>query len=197
MSTPSFVSIVDRCDNFRLESTTEHFTEFRLSPDSKHIIGLIADDVLDALRVANLTSLSAFQPPVWDIRQAGTKASHKPLSLLIFPCRRCLDEQHKSLVAFREWVDTPEKRTQALKVLTEKWRDSGLFSNIISPLLWRDELYPVYIDAFGPRTEDRVAFVLERTACALFGLVTYGVHMTMYTEDWKIWVPTRAKAKQT
>lgn len=72
-----------------------------------------------------------------------------------------------------------------------------MFSNVISSHLWRDELYPIYGDAFGPRTEDRVLFVLERTACALFGLVTYGVHMTMYTEDLRIWVPTRAKTKQT
>lgn len=101
------------------------------------------------------------------------------------------------MVSFNDWLDTPAKRSQALKTLTEAWRDSGSFYNVISPRLWRNELYPIYIDAWGPRTEDRVAFVLERAACVLFGLVTYGVHMTMYTADWKIWVPTRAKTKQT
>ena len=199
MTIPSFVSIVNRCDNFRLEYGSDNFTEFRLSLDSKHIIGLIPPDVLEALKDANLTSLSAFQPPLWDIRdrsQAGTIASHGHLTLDL-PRRYCLDGKHRGSVTFREWADTPAKRTEALKTLTERWRDSGLFSNIISPRLWRDELYPVYIDAFGSRTEERIAFVLERTACALFGLVTYGVHMTMYTADWKIWVPTRAKTKQT
>ncbi|KAH7919390.1 hypothetical protein BV22DRAFT_1023067, partial [Leucogyrophana mollusca] len=44
------------------------------------------------------------------------------------------------------------------------------------------------------------AFDLERSACALFGVVTYGVHMTIYRDDddgVKIWVPTRALTKQT
>lgn len=103
----------------------------------------------------------------------------------------------KPFLSFNPRLDTVEKRSGALRVLVESWRDSGLFANIISPRLWRNELYTVYIDPFGPRTQDRVAFVLERTACAIFGLVTYGIHMTMYTSDWRIWVPTRSKTKQT
>ena len=61
---------------------------------------------------------------------------------------------------------------------------------------WRNELYPVY----GP---DRGFTVLniERAASALFGIVTYGVHLTVYVnskEDGiKVWVPRRAKTKQT
>ena len=31
MTIPSFVSIVNRCDNFRLEYGSDNFTEFRLS----------------------------------------------------------------------------------------------------------------------------------------------------------------------
>ncbi|KAF8524229.1 NUDIX hydrolase domain-like protein [Gautieria morchelliformis] len=201
MGSPSFVSVVDRCDNFRIDTTSEHFAEFRLSVHSKHVIGLIPYDVLDALRNANDTSLSASLPPVWDIRDieaTGRCVRSHDSSCLLNCCWPCLDGSRRAvLVSFRDWLDTPAKRTQALKTLTQEWRDSGLFSNIISPHHWRDELYPVYIDAFGPRTDDCVAFVLERAACALFGLVTYGVHMTMYTTDWKIWVPTRARTKPT
>ena len=44
-------------------------------------------------------------------------------------------------------------------------------------------------------------FDLERSACALFGIVTYGVHMSAFEESTdgklRIWVPTRAKTKQT
>ena len=59
---------------------------------------------------------------------------------------------------------------------------------------WRNESYPVY----GPGGE----FLLEMERCAspLFGIVTYGAHMTGYVEDAagiKIWVPRRAKNKQT
>jgi 8-oxo-dGTP pyrophosphatase MutT (NUDIX family) len=59
---------------------------------------------------------------------------------------------------------------------------------------WRNELYPVY----GP---DRNILVnIERAGSALFGILIYGIHMTGYvnTKDGvKIWVPRRAKNKQT
>lgn len=59
---------------------------------------------------------------------------------------------------------------------------------------WRDEMYPIY----GPGGE----FLLEMERCAspLFGIVTYGVHMTGYVEDeqgLRIWVPRRSRTKQT
>lgn len=49
------------------------------------------------------------------------------------------------------------------------------------------------------------AFRMERAAAALFGVVTYGVHMTIYQESGddagrrsvKMWVPRRARTKQT
>lgn len=61
---------------------------------------------------------------------------------------------------------------------------------------WRNELYSIY----GPGR--RAAFSLERSACALFGLATFGVHLTAYTgdvqdESLRIWVPRRAKNKST
>ena len=49
-------------------------------------------------------------------------------------------------------------------------------------------------------TMSNKAFTLERAACAIFGLPTYGVHMTAYEgegEDMKVWVPRRAKTKAT
>lgn len=59
---------------------------------------------------------------------------------------------------------------------------------------WRNENYPV----FGPGG----VYLLEMERCAscLFGIVTYGAHMTGYMEDAsgiKLWVPRRAKNKQT
>lgn len=60
---------------------------------------------------------------------------------------------------------------------------------------WRDELYPVY----GPNRE--VLFTIERSASPLFGIVTYGVHMTGYLHtpdgELQIWVPRRSRNKQT
>ncbi|MCJ1312220.1 hypothetical protein MMC25_005894 [Agyrium rufum] len=57
---------------------------------------------------------------------------------------------------------------------------------------WRNELYPVLGSAYGLK--------IERAASALFGIVTLGVHMTAYTmtsNGMSIWVPRRAKTKQT
>jgi hypothetical protein len=98
-----------------------------------------------------------------------------------------------------------------MKELCERWRDIGLFEDAIGPNKWRGEMYPVYQDPFGVHDkqygEDCVvsehlnyAFEMERAAAALFGIVTYGVHMTIYIDSEhgiKIWVPTRAKTKQT
>lgn len=87
---------------------------------------------------------------------------------------------------------------------------------------WRGELYAV----FGPKVEEvdgrlgvvgvEEAFRIERSASPLFGVVTYGVHLTAYTYSYatassspnnkakgegekqmKIWVPRRSKTKQT
>lgn len=47
------------------------------------------------------------------------------------------------------------------------------------------------------RTANAPAFALERAACALFGVATFGVHLTAYTPDYRIWVPRRAATKST
>ncbi|KAJ5893606.1 hypothetical protein N7495_005297 [Penicillium taxi] len=59
---------------------------------------------------------------------------------------------------------------------------------------WRNENYPV----FG--TGGEYLLEMERCASPLFGIVGYGAHMNCYVEDVsgiKIWVPRRAKSKQT
>ncbi len=67
---------------------------------------------------------------------------------------------------------------------------------------WRGELYPVYCYN-RERGEREVIMSMERAATPLFGVVTYGVHMTAYTyptdgeTEMKIWVPRRAMTKQT
>lgn len=59
---------------------------------------------------------------------------------------------------------------------------------------WRNELYPIY----GPHR--RLLASIERCGSNLFGIMTYGVHMTVYVNDEKgirLWVARRAKTKQT
>lgn len=62
---------------------------------------------------------------------------------------------------------------------------------------WRNELYPVN----KSQSAGSEIISIERSATPLFGIVTYGIHMTAYVKQQdgsiKIWVPRRAKNKQT
>lgn len=62
---------------------------------------------------------------------------------------------------------------------------------------WRNELYPVN----KSRSASSEIISIERSGSPLFGVVTYGIHMTAYVKQQdgsiKIWVPRRAKSKQT
>lgn len=62
---------------------------------------------------------------------------------------------------------------------------------------WRNELYPVN----KSQSAGSEIISIERSGSPLFGVVTYGIHMTAYVKQQdgsiKIWVPRRAKSKQT
>ncbi|WVW81506.1 hypothetical protein I302_103500 [Kwoniella bestiolae CBS 10118] len=86
------------------------------------------------------------------------------------------------------------------------WKECGKFWGRLSG--WRDECYAVYasskssglIASSDPGIYGNVIFNLERSACPLFGVATFGVRMTAYEgegENMKIWVPTRSKTKST
>ncbi|KAF2226866.1 NUDIX hydrolase domain-like protein [Elsinoe ampelina] len=92
--------------------------------------------------------------------------------------------------------DTSEERSRIVHNTTTAMRETGHFEILKG---WRNELYDVY----GPTGE--VVFTVERAASALLGVLTYGCHLTAYTrvkneageEELKIWVPRRARSKQT
>jgi hypothetical protein len=104
-----------------------------------------------------------------------------------------VDHSNRTVSAFRHFPNE-EKRSKAVAATTAYWRDYKVFTMLAG---WRNELYPVY----GPGNE--LLFNVERSASSLFGVVTYGVHMTAYVRDesasygLKLWVPRRAKGKQT
>jgi 8-oxo-dGTP pyrophosphatase MutT (NUDIX family) len=87
-----------------------------------------------------------------------------------------------------------EDRSKRAAATVEYWRTKQDFKVLSG---WRNELYPVY----GPKNE--ILYSIERSASALFGFVTYGVHMTAYVRSsesshgMKIWIPRRAAGKQT
>ncbi|KAI0372445.1 nudix hydrolase 20 [Pilatotrama ljubarskyi] len=190
----SFLQIVQACDNFRLprmpSSNAEKLLPWLLSPSpSSPAVGLLRPEVVAQLRKEADSSS-------WEFGQ---------------------DTTGREWVSFARGINTPSARSRVMKELCERWRDTGLWPDEISPRKWRNELYPVYRNPFGHRDfpgEDEdahgdtlnYAFRMERAASGLFGIVTYGVHMTAYEEvpgedgqppSYNVWVPRRAATKQT
>jgi len=84
-----------------------------------------------------------------------------------------------------------EERSKAVELTLLALRKTGHFRVLDK---WRGELYPVY----GLGKE--LLFNVERSASPLFGVVSYGVHLTAYTKkdgQLLIWTPRRARTKQT
>ncbi|KAH8829229.1 nudix hydrolase 20 [Flagelloscypha sp. PMI_526] len=196
----SYLEIVALCDNQISPTQSQHPSDtgilwtFRLSDDpTSPKLGLIRPSVLDRLHLENELSKTKSTLPLFIFSDPSLSRPYVGL--------------HTSL-------DTPSKRTEALRELCERWRDEGIFDGVCGPSKWRGELYPVYKAPFGvqdhpnhfnpPRNDDNMnfAFEMERSCCALFGIVTYGVHLSIYQhiqadgkDDIAIWVPTRSATK--
>ncbi|KAI0342516.1 nudix hydrolase 20 [Trametopsis cervina] len=193
----TYLNLVATVDNFRIGhptapqdlAQTEYLVPWALSPGlSSPIIGLLRPPIVAQLRAEN-DATPHIHAKSWHFTMTTTG---------------------REQVSFAPWVDTPTKRTEVMRKLCEKWRDEGLWSNIIGPGKWRGESYPVYRRPFGKNDapveetdndSTNYVFRMERAACALFGTVTYGVHMSVYVYDprvgYSIWVPKRARTKQT
>jgi len=205
----SFLDLINICDNTRIRQASPLPSPFDSellvplylseSPDSP-VIGLLRPVIISQLQLEKDRSHGLGQQAVW--------AFGEPDSRL-----RRGNGSSDGWVSFQNWLDTPAKRTAALKEICERWRDARLFDDVCGPEKWRDEMYPVYGDPFGlhdhldtavPGQKLNFAFEMERSACALFGVVTYGVHMSIFEEvdvegqkSLYVWVPTRALTKQT
>lgn len=196
----SFLDLVRACDNFFDDVEPGLIPWCITSAGSQSIIGLLRPVVVDQLVSENKRSRERGEIESWDILYEDGKVTK---------------------ISFASHLTDDGVRSKVMKELCERWRDGGLFPDIIGPRAWRSELYSICIDPLGPRLildyslsrphsndneksdagKSNYAFDLERSACALFGVVTYGIHMTIYKEDedgtYRIWVPKRAKTKQT
>ncbi|KAG6839097.1 hypothetical protein C0991_005830, partial [Blastosporella zonata] len=206
----SFLDVINLCDNTRVHQTSpvpspydaELLVPFYLSesPDSP-VIGLVRPVIVNQLILENQRNR--------ELRLDELFA----LNLDVANYIKRNDRVPGPSVSLRDWLDTHAKRTAAMKELCERWRDTLLFEDVCGPKKWRDEMYPVYSDPLGvhdypndstPGEGLNYALEMERSACALFGFIKYGVHMTIYEEvevdgekSIKAWVPTRARTKQT
>lgn len=202
-SSYTYLDLINICDNFHIPPTghphstfeSEHLTPFTLNPSpTSPILGLLRPSVVNELTHIISNSQDSLGK-AWIIHETG----------------------HRQRISFSEGCNSPAARTDAMRTLCERWRDTcPSFQDVVGPKKWRGELYPVYRNPFGaldrpslggevaslPDSDSEMNFVfeMERAACALFGVVTYGVHMTVYEDtgdEVKIWVPTRSKSKQT
>ncbi|GAA5880408.1 hypothetical protein JCM8547_007895 [Rhodosporidiobolus lusitaniae] len=110
-------------------------------------------------------------------------------------------------VAFEDWVNEEglEARREHMDRIVRGWKMAGQFLEQLGG--WRDEEYTIWGPAApvgendNPLPGSNEAFRMERSACALFGLATFGVHCTAYVEEdgkpLRFWVPRRSATKQT
>ena len=209
----SFLEVVGICDNVHLRRDESglydiaynseilvplHLSESPQSP----VIGLLRPVIVEQLKLENERSKQLNIAETWSLRLDVSEYTFSKTGY------------SGPTVSFCGWLDTPLKRTAIMKELCERWRDTELFPDVCGPKKWRAEMYPVYADPFGihdhpshgsDETQLNYVFEMERSACALFGVVTYGVHMSMYEEivqkngqkQLRIWIPTRAFTKPT
>ncbi|KAK9462411.1 NUDIX hydrolase domain-like protein [Lipomyces oligophaga] len=108
--------------------------------------------------------------------------------------RNCfIVEETSKTISIRPEYDSVEKRSEMMNNLASKWREEKTFKVLKG---WRAELYGIY---YPSKT---LYFTMERSACSLFGFVTYGVHIIGYipatgNKSMRIWVPRRSKTKST
>ncbi|KAG6895797.1 hypothetical protein C0992_012461, partial [Termitomyces sp. T32_za158] len=202
--------MINACDNTRVHRQSpvpsiydaELLIPLYLSESSDSpVIGLLRPVILEQLVLENQRSRELGLQELWAFNVVETAY---------------IPRNNRNLgpsVSFCSWLDSHVKRTAAMKELCERWRDSLFFEDVCGPKKWRGELYPVYADPLGVHDHPKntnlgqalnFVFEIERSACALFGLITYGVHMSIYKEvqgngekSLQVWVPTRARTKQT
>ncbi|KAI0252750.1 NUDIX hydrolase domain-like protein [Lactifluus subvellereus] len=225
MTTPeSLISVLNVCDNFRPHLSPEHLVPFLLAPNARPALGLLRPPVVAALRTDNAWRNAHGLLPAWDIPAQTTDADSDSENQPPPP--------PPPYIAFAPSLahGCPAARTRALAETLERWRaaandGASVFSGVIGGKRWRSEWYDVYrvpggapLRADGrdplavleevPPPGSGYVFSMERSACAIFGVVTYGVHMTVYEQDargpegegegqTRVWVPRRALTKPT
>ncbi|KAF8688682.1 hypothetical protein RHS03_09664, partial [Rhizoctonia solani] len=162
----SLLSIIDAVDNFKPTALSTHkFVPFYLSLEHtqpQDIIGQIAPEVVHTI-ISHPPGTFAVQ--IIDSSGGMSRASDstRPPSVA----------QVKA-IAFDDRLSTAEERSEAIERASMEWREQGLFAGVIGGRQWRNEQYTVYVHPFrNAGLGGEVAFELERSACQLFGFVTW------------------------
>ncbi|KAF9134843.1 hypothetical protein BG015_003363 [Linnemannia schmuckeri] len=108
----------------------------------------------------------------------------------------------ETTISFMPWLADYESRSDAIAQMLDIWRkDAKSFPSLSG---WRDELYGVYTHNANPlTTKGGAALAIERSACGIFGVHAYGVHMNGYVRTGprphqvKMWIARRSATKPT
>ncbi|PWY99759.1 hypothetical protein BCV70DRAFT_200670 [Testicularia cyperi] len=183
---PTLIDLVHSCHNY------DPWLDESLMPfvvDGAQI-GYVPPRVVQAILedAAQLTQQGQ-QPPLVQVRYAAAHKAWVPPGT---------PRYIRDAITFSENCNSAEERTKAINELAQRWRQAKLFPDPLDG--WRDELYAIYARNPRPAERNTIAFKLERSACALFGFATFGVHLTAYTHidgELKVWVPQRSQTKST
>ena len=147
---------------------------------------------LDHIRRCNNAQLSQFEP--WFVGSERAGFIHHDFAPVLAGRPDLFSHRDKA------WhldpaLDTPQKRTAAMRAFLLELRDGGHFKG-----LWRDESYAVAWDFARPALLE-----MERSAVPWFGVRAFGPHMTGYVQlgngrrpdGMHIWVPRRSYTKPT
>lgn len=142
---------------------------------------------LDHIERCNNADLSQFEPWFIGPRRAGFL--HRDFAPLVASRRGLFTRRDKSW-HLDPTLDTPDKRTQAVRAYLLELREQGHFGN-----LWREEDYPVSWEfTLSP------LMAMERAAVPWFGVRAFGPHLTGYVrrkDGLHVWVPRRSYTKPT
>jgi isopentenyldiphosphate isomerase len=142
---------------------------------------------LDHIRRCNNADLGQFEP--WYIGSTRAGFLHRDF-LPTIAVRPDLFSHRDGGWYLDGSLDTPDRRTAALRAFQLELREKGLFGK-----LWREEQYPV-----AWRFSDPPLMAMERAAVPWFGVRAYGPHMTGYVrkkDGLHLWVPRRSYDKPT
>ncbi|MDP1752894.1 MAG: DUF4743 domain-containing protein [Reyranella sp.] len=142
---------------------------------------------LDHIRRCNNADLTQFEP--WFVGAERAGFIHRDFAPEL--------ARRPDLFAHRDkaWhldpvLDTPAKRTAAMRSFLLELRDRGHFKG-----LWREEAYSVTWEFARP-----ALLAMERSAVPWFGVRAFGPHMTGYvrrSDGLHLWVPRRSYTKPT
>src|SRR5437899_7904866 len=122
---------------------------------------------LDHIKHCNNADLSQFEP--WFIGPTRAGFLHREFAPVV-ASRAGLFTRHDKSWHLDPALDTPPKRTQAVRAFLLELREQGQFGK-----LWREEDYPVTWEFTRPPL-----MTMERAAVPWFGVRAFGPHLTGY-----------------